>query len=61
MEGQMNEAMDTMGLQQVGHHMMGIPPGLVALQPNAGVAMSDEGQDGGAKFKPIDLERLSPK
>ncbi len=61
MEGQMNEAIDGMSLQEVGHHMMGVPPGLAALQPEAGGSMPDDGQDSAAKFKPIDLERLSPK
>ena len=57
----MNEAVDSIGLQQVGHHMMGSSPGLAALQPDTGAALPEEGQEGGAKFKPIDLERLSPK
>lgn len=57
----MNEAMDSIGLQQVGQHLLGVPPGLTVLPSNTGAALPDEGQDGGAKFKPIDLERLSPK
>lgn len=58
----MNEAMDHLGLQQAAHsHMLGVPPGLAALQPGPPQAMQEEQQEAVAKFKPIDLEGLSPK
>lgn len=62
MEPSMNEQLESMALHQAAHaHMMGVAPGLAVLQPNAGAAMHEDGQDSVAKFKPIDLERLSPK
>lgn len=57
----LGEQPDSLALQQAAHaHMLGVPAGLPALQPNTGAAGQEEGPDG-AKFKPIDLDRLSPK
>lgn len=62
MNSHMSGQLGGIGLQQVAHaHMVAIPSGLAQLQPATGAAMQEEGHETAAKFKPIDLERLSPK
>jgi len=54
------------GMPQGEHpHMIGVPSGLPTLQSMSGQELEMEGEGNGedhpGKFKPINLERLSPK